>query len=325
LDQQCHRMSEINTLMNFSQTWMSSWPDTIEEERVKTLCLFNDHVILSVDNNLTSLYREGLAERFKVNEKKIKSLFLSIEEITNDPDIYKSTFEYRNPDDFLSKTSDEQANRLYMRDIATNQGISVRALNKTLKSNTWGSYGYFKEIFYSKLSVINSLSIYQRINEKIPCSLAGFSNGESYVINKCIEYNAKLNNIPLDTLRQEIDYTIPSLANLSWGQVFELRTDKRIKSFKEWINGNKPEIEKKGLREIVFKELWDVMGQLKPNILVDSVKATIGNLPLPIPINPLSLVAEAVDLYKNKKFNRKYAWLLFLYDLQNKVSKSQKG
>jgi hypothetical protein len=312
-------MSEINTLINFGQTWMSAYASSVEEEKVKSLCLYNDHIILSIDNTLADLYKKGISERFKVDRKKLDKTFLSIQDLTNDPEIYKSSFAIHDTNEFLGKEFDEAATNLYWQDFANSEGMTLEEFNQSLK-NSWEAYEYYKEMYYSKLSVISSLLIYERINEKMPCSLTGFSSGENFVIGKCIEQNAKMRNIPLDTLYQEIEYTIPSLNSLSWDEIFELRGDSRIGAFKQWINGNRSNIENEGLKDIVFRELWDVVGKLKPNILTNGIKATIGNIPLPIPVNPISISAEILDLYRDRQFNRKYAWLLFLYEIRSKAS-----
>jgi hypothetical protein len=316
-------MPEIATLVNYGQTFMSSYPGSIEEDKVKTLCLYNDIVLLSLNKNWTTLYIEGLVKDYGIEKSKLEKTFISIDEITEDNSFWKSTFDYKiNSQEILGTAFDEESSRLYMEEFANAKGLSLSEFEETLKDDRQMAYAYFKEIFYNKISAISSLLHYDKINSIIPCSLTGFSIPENFVLNSYIKYNTSPAISPkIDNISKSINSLIPSVDQLDWNEIFEIRGDHRIKSFREWLNHNSQDIQDIGMVEAINKELWAALGELKPGLAANSVKGVLGNLPLPIPINPMAIVTSLYDIGKNIQFNKKYNWLLFTYDLRNKVAK----
>ena len=56
----------------------------------------------------------------------------------------------------------------------------------------------------------------------------------------------------------------------------------------------------------------------RPQVTKNVVKGVASNIPLPIPVNPVSIVCTGRDILKEINFEKKYGWLYFYIDNMNK-------
>ena len=67
--------------------------------------------------------------------------------------------------------------------------------------------------------------------------------------------------------------------------------------------------------EIELRDLREFAKMFRPNPSRTTFESILGNLPLPIPINPLSLAMASRDVKKARKAADTFGWLYFLFDL----------
>lgn len=66
--------------------------------------------------------------------------------------------------------------------------------------------------------------------------------------------------------------------------------------------------------EIVKKDLIEMAQHFRPNVSSNIVKGVVSNIPLPIPVNPISILCTGADIKKEIDFDKKYGWIYFYLD-----------
>lgn len=107
---------------------------------------------------------------------------------------------------------------------------------------------------------------------------------------------------------------------LTWDEIIELRKsefnkDFRIKIF-EWTeeyshNPNNIEIETK-IEKFIDDAKFDFIEKHKPNLIKSTLTGIAGNIPLPIPVNPVSIVSSVNQVRKEKNIKNEFGWLFFI-------------
>ena len=62
------------------------------------------------------------------------------------------------------------------------------------------------------------------------------------------------------------------------------------------------------------KDLIEMAQHFRPQVTKNIVKGVVSNIPLPIPINPVSVVCTGYDIMKEIDFDKKYGWIYFYLD-----------
>ncbi|WP_183560863.1 hypothetical protein [Mucilaginibacter sp. SP1R1] len=109
---------------------------------------------------------------------------------------------------------------------------------------------------------------------------------------------------------------------LSWHQILELKrshflSDFRIKFF-EWIAA----FEKNGDLEVFEKNIdrylrtsnFDFLEANKPTIIKDGALGILGNIPLPIPVNPVSIYSSIMSVREDMLKRKRFGWLFFIQE-----------
>jgi hypothetical protein len=309
-------MSEITTFTDFTTVWMASLEMPVEEYNLKSLCLYNDRVILNADNKICRVFIDKLHEDFKISKKLLNGTFISIDDVIADKERSYFYSKIEVIDELIGKENAGRALELFIEEEAKRTGNTVEKVRKDWQL----MYEWSKYFYYSTLSILSNLELYSRINETIPCSITGFAESTNTILNSYLKHQSdKSESFKVESsIADKVEYVIPSLKQLNWNELFEIRQDGRAKAFRHWINENKEEIDSNGLQNLIYKEFWNVLTELKPNTSANVIKATLGNIPLPIPVNPISVATGIQDIYKARAFNKKYSWLLFIHDLQDR-------
>lgn len=66
--------------------------------------------------------------------------------------------------------------------------------------------------------------------------------------------------------------------------------------------------------ELVNKNIKEVFSLFKPSVSKQIIKGIVCNLPMPIPVNPISIIASIGDVAKDIKLKNTYGWLFFYID-----------
>ena len=74
------------------------------------------------------------------------------------------------------------------------------------------------------------------------------------------------------------------------------------------------------LSDAVNFSLREVARAVRPNLPTTVLKAVLGNLPLPIPLNPISLLASAHDVAQAREINASHGWVYFVLDAEERLA-----
>lgn len=153
-----------------------------------------------------------------------------------------------------------------------------------------GQYGqyWYNGLFHTGQFMILSattLPLWVLAREKIP-EIAAIDVPDSQIINQYPEVQA---GFGFD--RKNIDWSelnsigVPSPGNLSWAGIIAVRKSGTGKGLQELLEHNAIG----NIASKVLSELWEVFLLQNEDTKEMTAKAILSNLPLPIPVNPLSL------------------------------------
>ena len=114
---------------------------------------------------------------------------------------------------------------------------------------------------------------------------------------------------------------------LSWNDIVILRKSGFVNDFREKIfewteeykNGvDNNEVEKK-IDKFIDDAKFDFIEKRKPNLIKSFLTGILGNIPLPIPLNPISLYSSGEQTLSDKRVNATFGWLLFIQKARKTV------
>ena len=106
---------------------------------------------------------------------------------------------------------------------------------------------------------------------------------------------------------------LPKAGDLTWQELFEIRCTPEAESFRRWLysqdwarSGNKT------IQQDIIGALLEIIDDCRPNLGAELLKGVASNIPLPLPINPASVVLSLKAIGEAQQFKEKYGWSLFL-------------
>ena len=178
--------------------------------------------------------------------------------------------------------------------------IYTDAMNEVL----WGGFG-----------IANAVKYWTLLNAKENCTFLPMDK-EEQILKKLFE------NVPdsnYNNFNNVITAMIPDISEYSWDEIIEIRHHKYWTQFRKKLTELSESVQDKKLRqdileEIVQKDLVEMVQCFRPHVAKNIVKGIVSNIPLPIPINPVSVVCTGYDIVKEIDFNKKYGWMYFYLD-----------
>jgi hypothetical protein len=131
-------------------------------------------------------------------------------------------------------------------------------------------------------------------------------------------------NRNFEIFRHFADLRVPDLERLPWNKVWELRCHPKLEAFRKRLSEvagqnttiTAPEAAREFQSE--FMDSLEVFTKLcEPSPLRALGKGFLSNIPLPIPVNPASLVFTGKEVWDARNQNREYGWLFFAIDFKN--------
>ena len=178
--------------------------------------------------------------------------------------------------------------------------IYTDAMNEVL----WGGFG-----------IANAVKYWTLLNAKENCTFLPMDK-EEQILKKLFE------NVPdsnYNNFNNVITAMIPDISEYSWDEIIEIRHHKYWTQFRKKLTELSESVQDKRLRqdileEIVQKDLVEMVQYFRPHVAKNIVKGIVSNIPLPIPINPVSVVCTGHDIVQEIDFNKKYGWMYFYLD-----------
>jgi hypothetical protein len=178
-------------------------------------------------------------------------------------------------------------------------------------------YDYRRELRGYVISAMGTFDAWKLLLPHIYCAVIGFTNVDAVLASKCLgEPGNRVEFI------ERLNLLIPSVRKLSWSEVMHLRKDARIKDFRRWYWFNTIEATPNdaGLQDEMIRRLWSAFGKLSVNVKMETMKGLFSNIPLPIPVNPLSIALSLKSVKDAATFQREYGWLLFILTAQSSAN-----
>ncbi|QCD61615.1 hypothetical protein [Tenacibaculum maritimum] len=106
----------------------------------------------------------------------------------------------------------------------------------------------------------------------------------------------------------------------SWDEIIILRKSEFIKDFRlkifDWTTDflKTKDLDKfqSDLNKFITDAKFDFIDRKKPDLKTTSILGILGNIPLPIPVNPVSLVSSAKEIRDEIKIKKDFDWLFFI-------------
>jgi hypothetical protein len=118
---------------------------------------------------------------------------------------------------------------------------------------------------------------------------------------------------------------IPRVGELSWNQIVELRAHPKYEMFRQkcfevaaLLDAGHRDDASRLLTDAINTSLRKVALAVRPAIGITAIKGVLGNIPLPIPVNPLSIWSSAESIHREHKLERAHGWLYFVLDAEMK-------
>lgn len=112
---------------------------------------------------------------------------------------------------------------------------------------------------------------------------------------------------------------IPDVSQCSWNEIIEIRHHnywlqfrKKMTDLSDSISDEK--LNQEILEEIIRKDLIEMAQHFRPQTTKNIIKGVVSNIPLPIPVNPMSIVFTGESIMNELDFQKKYGWIYFYLD-----------
>jgi len=180
--------------------------------------------------------------------------------------------------------------------------------------------GFRHEVAWAGAGLIDAVAVWNCVHSISPCTILPDSR-EQNVIERLFGLIQPSEDV---TLFSEItENEIPDFAAYQWEKVVDLRNSQFLENFRKKLSellylvqksDNKSALEI--LREIELKDLRELAKSVKPSTKSTIIKSILSNLPLPIPVNPVSVGVGYKDVKDSFDRKDRFGWLYFLMHLK---------
>lgn len=175
--------------------------------------------------------------------------------------------------------------------------------------------GAMHEISWGGFGVANSVKYWTLLNAKENCTFLPMDL-EQQMLGKVF---GSTMDMKYDSFSDIIIAIIPDISEYSWDEIIEIRHHSYWTQFRKKLTELSESIGDKKLgqdilEEVIKKDLIEMVQHFRPQVTKNIVKGVVSNIPLPIPINPVSVVCTGYDIMKEIDFDKKYGWIYFYLD-----------
>lgn len=301
-----------NAFISWVDSIMAFTPESRRELQLKLASIYHSTIYMPVDKAVIEHVSSDIAKDAGVSINEVQSLFKSVHEIDvlADPDSILRICCAPDPDYTWSKSGKikEGLRGPVYRSLAYDGAISLRRLKEKLRTPGSEGFDWSREAAWHAVAATGGAKAWSVLNSALMCDYVCFDEASSYAATNLV--SPRISRIAPSASRK-IELAIPSAEKMSWENVFELRRNKNLDSFRQWIE-NRDDWDG---REIV-EGVWDAFSSIKPNVKGTIFKGIASNIPLPIPVNPASMYFAAKDAQQALKFKRDHSAMVFFHDLR---------
>ncbi len=159
-----------------------------------------------------------------------------------------------------------------------------------------------------------------------PASLARPILFRKYCDLAMIQDMLDFKNAQHDEIQPIIELSVPRFSEIPLVEIAKLKKKDKFSSIaklSEKMRQNK-KITDLDFSKIFVDELWEMGKTLSPSVK-ENIIGVLGELPLPIPINPISILSSANSIKNLVNFKKEYSWFIVLSQLKDLSSKKTRN
>lgn len=306
------------SLSNFTTLYYNQGEFDKYSKHLKVASLIYDVVILPADQKTIVDFNARLAMNFGIPITEINNTFISEKKVsTNLPGVFSKEIDavlrhFSNNDKVLYNSFTSSLKNEFLQDGNFNSLKEMEAFENEYPLYHARDYGA------SLMSAMSTAVKWSIISNRENCNFLSSNNSTIIASRYLREQNVKAT----ENIYSNIELLIPSMSNISWAELFEIKKDKRINQFREYLNEkiysnqNSDEFAKD-----ILLDLWKAFNELKIDAKTEIFTGIMGNIPIPI-VNPISIYSSANSIKKAVRINRKYKPIYFLGHINDVLRKS---
>jgi len=292
--------------------WSALDPNTEQERHLKMATLLFDDVYLPVDAEVLTGAGAELAHQQNLKPDRITRAWHSIDSIH--PSFIEREFKMILVRPPMELVFDKHGNwRRGLRGAIHAQaakyfGVSQNELRRKLREpeDPVGKHAIVREGNALAVTSVGSAVVWTIIRPYLDCAFFPLSEVEFAAANLILDASNA------GTLKAA-NLLLPDAGNLTWQEVFEIRDTLQAESFRRWLHSrNWADSCNRTIEQQVIGALLEVVNDCRPNVGAEILKGIASNLPIPLPINPASIVLSLKAIGDAQRFQEKYDWSLFL-------------
>ncbi|MEE1962763.1 hypothetical protein V1387_08715 [Allomuricauda taeanensis] len=123
-----------------------------------------------------------------------------------------------------------------------------------------------------------------------------------------------------DIIREIEKINLIDFGGLTWDEIIILRKSEFLKDFRtkifDWttafLKSKDADKFQSDLNKFINEAKFDFIDRKKPNLKMTSILGILGNVPLSIPVNPVSIASSIKSIHNEIKIRKDFNWLFFI-------------
>ena len=180
-------------------------------------------------------------------------------------------------------------------------------------------YQFHNAVAMGTAGLLQSLSAWGALNAQAACAMIP-NKLESKALSAMLTYKSAR---AFEVFQSLAEQRVPDLSALSWERVIELREHPFLQDFRSKLDYVQVELQKNGVKEVASiieeierRDLIQIAKLCRPAPCSAIWKAVGSNIPLPIPVNPVSIGLAIKEISESYRLRSKFGWLYFLIDFE---------
>ncbi len=126
-----------------------------------------------------------------------------------------------------------------------------------------------------------------------------------------IEFARPSDQAPLD-LVEVADVMVPDVDLLSWDEILYLRSQPGFGQGQQLMREAQTRRDVNAVRRWADRQLSDLVLKLQPSMTKSLLNAFVGNLPIPLPVNPIGIAQSVADITSTARINHEFGGVFWL-------------
>ena len=163
--------------------------------------------------------------------------------------------------------------------------------------------------------------LFDAVKSLLPAAVGLLSSSHDQVL-KAAQAAIPPEEEKLDLIIRVEKLGLADFSSLDWHEIFELRQSGFVEDFRARLSEiASSQSSSRRLESHLLTSLWSLVADVEPNLKRTYATAVIGNLPLPIPLNPVGVLSSMKDIKHNRDLNERYGWLFFIAEAQESLAR----